>query len=190
MRTGEITRKTKETDIVLKLNLDGGEVKVDTGIGFFDHMMTALAFHAGFGMELKAKGDIEVDGHHTVEDVGIAFGLAFKQALSDKSHIARYGEAFIPMDDSLAFSVVDISRPYVVFDAKYTEENCGDYECCLTSEFFTAFALNAGVTVHSKLLYSGNSHHGVEALYKSLAHALKDAVKETGDSVLSTKGSL
>lgn len=190
MRKAEISRKTKETDIKLSLDLDGGDVSVCTGIGFFDHMLTAFAVHAGYGLSLKATGDLNVDGHHTVEDVGIVLGQAFYKALSDRNDIARYGQALIPMDEALARTVVDISRPFIVFDAKYNEPFCGDYECCLTNEFFTAFAINAQITVHTQLLYGDNSHHCVEAIYKSLAHALAQATVQDRSKVLSTKGSL
>ena len=149
MRTAEINRKTKETDISVKLSLDGGEVSIDTGIGFFDHMLTALAVHGGFGLEITAKGDLNVDGHHTVEDVGIVLGTAFARALGDKSGIMRYGSAYIPMDEALGFCAVDVSaRPYLVFIAKITNEKVGDFDTCLTEEFMRAFAFNAGITLH------------------------------------------
>ncbi len=190
MRAAEINRKTKETDICVKLDLDGGEVKIDTGIGFFDHMLTALAVHGGFGLDITAKGDLNVDGHHTVEDVGIVLGTAFAKAMGDKSGIMRYGSAYIPMDEALGFCAVDVSaRPYLVFKANITNERVGDFETCLTEEFMRAFAFNAGLTLHLRCEYGSNDHHIIEALFKALAHALKNAVRLNGDgSSLTTKG--
>ena len=192
MRTSEITRKTKETDITLKLDLDGGEVKVSTGIGFFDHMLNSFATHGGFGMELTAKGDLEVDGHHTAEDVGIVLGKAFCEALGDKSSIERFGSFYVPMDEALAFASVDVSgRPFLVFDADFPQEMCGDYDCSLTVEFMRALAFNAGITLHIKSLYGDNSHHITEAIFKATAHALKAAVAQNDSGKpLSTKGVL
>lgn len=193
MRTAEITRKTKETDIKIKLNLDGsGTPDIDTGIGFFDHMLTALCVHGGFDMEISCSGDLNVDGHHTVEDVGIALGKAFAEALSDKSGIVRYGSAFIPMDEALGFCALDISaRPFLVFNAEFTNEKIGEYDSCLTEEFMRAFAFNAGITLHLRSEYGKNDHHIAEALFKALAYALRTAVKknESGKAV-STKGTL
>ncbi len=192
MRTAEINRKTKETDISVKLDLDGGEVNIDTGIGFFDHMLTALAVHGGFGLTVKAAGDLNVDGHHTVEDVGIVLGAAFAQALGDKSGIMRYGSCYIPMDEALGFCALDISaRPYLVFKAGFTNERVGKFDTCLTEEFMRAFAFNAGITLHLCCEYGSNDHHIIEALFKALAHALKQAVRlnESGGA-LSTKGTL
>ena len=192
MRTSEITRKTKETDITLKLDLDGGEVKVSTGIGFFDHMLNSFATHGGFGMELTAKGDLEGDGHHTAEDVGIVLGKAFCEALGDKSSIERFGSFYVPMDEALAFASVDVSgRPFLVFDADFPQEMCGDYDCSLTVEFMRALAFNAGITLHIKSLYGDNSHHITEAIFKATAHALKAAVAQNDSGKpLSTKGVL
>lgn len=191
MRTSTIKRDTKETQISLKLNLDGGGVKVDTGIGFFDHMLTALAFYAGFGLELKASGDLNVDGHHTVEDVGICLGLAFKEALGEKRGIARFGTAYVPMDEALCRTVLDISnRPYLVFDAEMPQSMIGGYDACLTEEFMRAFSMNSGITLHMNALYGKNAHHITEALFKSLGLALKQAARVDGDAVVSTKGVL
>lgn len=191
MRTSTIKRNTKETQISLKLNLDGGKVTVDTGIGFFDHMLTALAFYAGFGLELKASGDLNVDGHHTVEDVGICLGMAFKEALGEKKGIARFGTAYVPMDEALCRTVLDISnRPYLVFDAEMPQPMIGGYDACLTEEFMRAFAMNSGITLHMSALYGKNAHHITEALFKALGLALKQAVKVEGDAVVSTKGVL
>ncbi len=186
-----ISRKTKETDITLQLCLDGGEVKVDTGIGFFDHMLTALAFYAGFGLEVKAAGDLKVDGHHTVEDVGIVLGQAFAKALGDRKGVRRFGSAYVPMDEALAFTALDLSnRPFLVYEAELPQERVGEYDACLTGEFMRAFAFNGGITLHMRALYGRNSHHITEALFKSLGLALKDAVKVEGEAVTSTKGVL
>ena len=192
-RTAEIARKTKETDITVRLDLDGsGKPDIDTGIGFFDHMLTALCVHGGFDMSVKCRGDLYVDGHHSVEDVGIALGKAFAEALGDKSGIMRYGSAFIPMDEALGFCALDISaRPFLVLNAQFTNERIGEYDTCLTEEFMRAFAFNAGITLHLRCEYGKNDHHITEALFKALAHALKQAVRlnDTG-AALSTKGTL
>ncbi len=193
MRTAEIKRKTKETDIAVFLNLDGSGIhNIDTGIGFFDHMLTALCVHGNFDLNIRCKGDLNVDGHHSVEDTGIALGQAFAGALGNKAGIMRYGSSFIPMDEALGFCALDISaRPFLVFNASFTNERIGDYEACLTEEFMRAFAFNAGITLHLREEYGNNDHHITEALFKALAHALKQAVKvnETGKA-LSTKGTL
>ena len=192
-RTAEITRKTRETDIKIKLDLDkSGEVSIDTGIGFLDHMLTALAVHGGFSLSVKCVGDLNVDGHHTTEDIGIVLGMAFHEALGDKSGIMRYGSAFIPMDESLAFCSLDISaRPFLVFNAQFTNERVGEFDTCLTEEFMRSFAFNAGITLHLRVEYGSNDHHKIEALFKALAYALKAAVKRNTDgSVVSTKGVL
>ena len=191
MRTAEIKRKTKETDISVALDLDGGNVNIRTGIGFFDHMLTAFAVHGGFGLEGFVEGDLDVDTHHTVEDTGIALGAAFKKALGDMGGINRYGSFYIPMDESLALCALDISnRPFLVFNAEFKEERCGEYETCCTEEFFRAFAVNAGITLHLNVLYGSNSHHEIEALFKAFAHAMKIAVAPSSGGVLSTKGVL
>ena len=192
MRTASVSRKSKETDISVQVNLDGGDVSVQTGIGFFDHMLTAFAVHGGFGLQLTCKGDLEVDCHHTVEDTGIVLGQAFLKALGDKAGIARYGSFFVPMDEALGFCAVDISgRPYLVFDARFPEERVGEFDTCMGAEFFRAFAFNAGVTLHLRAPYGDNSHHILEALFKAAGHALKIAAAKTADgAVLSTKGML
>ena len=191
MRQACIQRTTKETDISLTLCLDGGEASISTGIGFFDHILTALAFYGGFGLELSALGDLQVDGHHTVEDVGIVLGQAFKEALGDKKGIRRYGAAFVPMDEALCRTVLDCSgRPFLVFDAPMPQPMIGGYDSCLTAEFMRAFAVNSGITLHQKCEYGDNAHHITEALFKSLGMALKEAVRVEGDSVVSTKGAL
>lgn len=192
MRKAEVARKTKETDIVLSVDLDGkGKVSIDSGIGFFDHMLTALAVHSGVDMNIKCKGDLYVDGHHSVEDIGICLGKAFAQALGDKSGIARYGSAYVPMDEALAFCSLDISgRAFLVFDAKFTDDRIGEFDTCLAEEFFRAFAFNAGITLHIREEYGKNDHHICEAIFKAVAHALKQALAFNGGAVLSTKGVL
>lgn len=192
MRAAVIERNTKETQISVDLNLDGGEVEISTGIGFFDHMLTAFAVHGGFGLKVRVTGDLEVDTHHTVEDTGIALGMAFKQALGDMSGIVRYGSFSVPMDEALANCVLDISnRPFLVFKASFEQELCGDYETCVTEEFFRAFAMNACITLHISVPYGANAHHEIEAVFKAVAHAMKIAVSKNQDgSVLSTKGVL
>lgn len=192
MRAAAIERNTKETQISVDLNLDGGEVEISTGIGFFDHMLTAFAVHGGFGLKVRVTGDLEVDTHHTIEDTGIALGMAFKQALGDMSGIVRYGSFSVPMDEALANCVLDISnRPFLVFKASFEQELCGDYETCVTEEFFRAFAMNACITLHIAVPYGANAHHEIEAVFKAVAHAMKIAVSKNQDgSVLSTKGVL
>lgn len=190
-REANITRKTKETDITVLLKIDGGEVKINTGIGFLDHMLTALGVHGGFGLTLEAKGDLYVDGHHTAEDVGIVLGKAFCEALGDKGGIVRYGSAFIPMDEALGFCAVDISgRPFLVFNAEFVNEKIGELDTCLIEEFMRAFSFNAGITLHLRCEYGKNDHHKAEALFKALAYALKTAVKPNSGEIVSTKGVL
>ena len=191
MRNAEINRKTKETDITVKLDLEVGNVDISTGIGFFDHMLTAFAVHGGMGLTVKAVGDLQVDGHHTVEDVGIVLGKAFKEAIGDMKGIARYGTAFIPMDEALGFASIDISgRPFLVFNAEFSDDRIGEFDTCLAEEFFRAFAFNAGVTLHLKCEYGKNDHHIAEALFKAAAHAVKAAKAVSGSEILSTKGVL
>lgn len=191
MRKAVIERKTKETDIRLALSLEGGPVAVDTGIGFFDHMLTALAFYAGFGLELTAQGDLHVDGHHTVEDVGICLGKALAEALGEKKGIRRFGSSYVPMDEALAFTALDFSgRPFLVYEAVMPQGRIGDYDACLTEEFLRAVAVHGGVTLHMRALYGKNSHHITEALFKSLGLALKEGAAIEGDRVVSTKGVL
>lgn len=191
MRTAQMTRTTKETDIRLNLCLDGGTVDIHTGIGFFDHMLTAFAFYGGLGLEVSVNGDLEVDGHHTVEDVGIILGQAMKEALGDRKGIRRYASAFIPMDEALCFTALDFSnRPFLVFGAEMPQPMIGAYDSCLTEEFMRAFAVNSGLTLHMKCHYGKNAHHITEALFKSLGVAVKEAVAITGTGVTSTKGVL
>lgn len=193
MRESEISRKTRETDIKIKVRFDEcGKSNISTGIGFFDHMLTALSAHSGISLDINVKGDLHVDGHHTVEDTGIVLGQAIAKALGDKSGIERYGTAYIPMDESLAFASLDISnRPFLVFNAEFTNDMIGGYDVCLTEEFFRSFAFNAGITLHINLLYGSNDHHKCEAIFKAVAHALKQAVALNKDGkTLSTKGVL
>lgn len=191
MRTATVERNTKETQIAATLCLDGGEVAVSTGNGFFDHMLTAFAVHGGFGLQLTVQGDLEVDTHHTVEDTGILLGQALRRALGDFSGIARYGSFAVPMDESLARCDLDLSnRPFLVFRATFRQERCGDYETCVTEEFWRAFAVNAGITLHIDVPYGTNAHHQIEAVFKAVGHALHGAVQPTGGAVLSTKGVL
>ncbi len=193
MRTGAIERSTKETQIKISVALDEkGKADIDTGIGFFDHMLTALSVHSGISMTIKVKGDLHVDCHHTIEDTGIALGQALYQALGAKSGIVRYGTAYIPMDESLAMASLDLSnRPFLVFNCPFTNQSCGGYDLCMTEEFFRAFAFNSGMTLHINLLYGSNDHHKAEAVYKAVAHALKNAITMNSDgSTLSTKGVL
>ena len=193
MRKAEIKRTTKETDILLVLDLDGGgKAEISTGIGFFDHMLTAFAVHSGIDLKVSCKGDLEVDGHHTVEDVGIALGQAFLEAVGDKAGIERYGSFMLPMDESLSLAAIDISgRPYLVFDAVFTAPMIGDYDTQLTEEFWRAFAMNSKTTLHIKLMYGANDHHKTEAIYKAAAHAIKAAIAKNKDgALLSTKGCL
>lgn len=191
MRKSTIERKTKETDITLELNLDTTGADIETGIGFFDHMLCSFATHAGVNLFLRAKGDVEVDCHHTIEDVGIALGKAFNIALGDKRGIVRFADCFLPMDEALAFAALDISgRSYFDYDARFNEEYCGGYETALTEEFFRAFATNAELTLHVKCMYGNNAHHKTEAIYKAVARCIRTAIKIEGDSVPSSKGVL
>lgn len=192
MREGYIKRETRETSIELTLNLDGqGKNQINTGIGFFDHMLTAIVVHSGFDMMLRCSGDLNVDCHHSIEDIGIVLGKAFSEALSEKAGIARYGNFTVPMDEALASCCVDISgRPYLVFNGEFGDYRLGDMDSAMVEEFFRAFAMNAMVTLHINLHYGRNDHHKAEAIFKAFAHALKMAVKMEGGEILSSKGSL
>lgn len=193
MRTATVSRNTKETQITVTVTLDGkGISEISTGIGFFDHMLTALSRHSGISMQIACDGDLYVDAHHSVEDTGIVLGQALAEALGDKSGIARYGSAYIPMDEALSFCALDLSnRPYLVFQGSFTNAMIGSYDACLTEEFFRALAVNAGMTLHLNMLYGVNDHHKCEALFKAFAHALKMAVRKNEDgTILSTKGAL
>ncbi|MEG1996095.1 MAG: imidazoleglycerol-phosphate dehydratase HisB [Oscillospiraceae bacterium] len=193
MRTAKISRKTKETDITVKINLDENNASnITTGIGFFDHMLMAFATHCGINLEISVDGDLEVDAHHTVEDVGIVLGQALRVALDEMPAIERYGSAYVPMDEALGFVSLDICRrPFLVMDAHFTADKIGEMDTQLVTEFFRAFAFNSQITLHAKVLYGENDHHKAEALFKALAHALKQAIKPlTNDKTLSTKGTL
>lgn len=193
-RTATIERTTSETDITIKLNLDGtGESNIDTGVGFFDHMLTLFAKHGHFDLDVNAKGDLQVDGHHTVEDVGICLGQAFKEALGTKEGIARYGFFILPMDEALATVSVDISgRPYLAYNLDMTASKVGGFDTDLTHEFFQAFITNGGISMHVRLQAGTNPHHVIEAVFKAFARAMDVATtidpRITG--VQSTKGML
>jgi imidazoleglycerol-phosphate dehydratase len=189
MRNALITRKTKETDIQIQIVFDNkGVPDIHTGIGFFDHMLTAFSVHSGISLKAEVKGDLNVDGHHTVEDTGITLGKAIFAALGNKSNIKRYGNFSVPMDEALASCALDISnRPFLVFNADFDSEKVGEFDTCLTEEFFRALALNAGITLHINLLYGKNDHHKIEAIFKAFAKALKEAIIETAE-VNTTKG--
>jgi imidazoleglycerol-phosphate dehydratase len=192
-RRAEIQRDTKETQISLKLSLDGGDSAISTGIGFLDHMLDLVSRHGRFGLEVNAKGDLETGAHHTTEDVGIVLGQAIDEALGDRSGIRRYGFATVPMDESLAECAIDISgRPYTVYDAEIPDVSIAGFDTELAEEFFRAVASNAKLTLHVNVLYGANAHHMVEAAFKAFARALREAVSidpdETG--VPSTKGTL
>jgi imidazoleglycerol-phosphate dehydratase len=193
-RQAEISRETAETKIRLSLDLDGtGKSSIHTGIGFFDHMLTLFAKHGLFDLEVECHGDIDVDDHHSVEDIGIVLGKAVKEALGDKAGITRYGSFLLPMDETLVMVALDISgRPYLVYDGGEMAPMIGDYDTELTEDFLCAFAFQAGITLHAKVLYGRNSHHKVEALFKGLGHALDIATAKNGriKGVLSTKGVL
>lgn len=194
-RTAEIARTTKETDIKISIDLDGkGEYSIDTGIGFFDHMLSALSKHSGIDMSISCKGDLEVDAHHSVEDTGIVLGQAFAQAIGDKVGIRRYGSASIPMDEALGTCSLDISgRPFLVFDCEFADEFCGTMDTQLFEEFFRSFAFNAGITLHIASPYGSNDHHKAEAMFKALARALRQATEidpRFEGRVVSTKGAL
>ena len=195
MRYGEIKRKTAETDIILELNIDGkGESSIDTGCGFFDHMLTLFAKHSRFDQNIKCCGDTNVDYHHTVEDVGICLGEAFRTALGDKKGINRYGDIILPMDEALVLVAVDISgRSHLEFDLDIPAAKIGDFDSELVKEFFCAFVRKAEITLHIKKLSGENSHHISECAFKAVARALKEAVKtdeKYKDEIPSTKGVL
>lgn len=195
MRTAKITRKTAETSISLTLNLDGsGSSKIDSGVGFFDHMLTLFARHSGFDLEVVCVGDTNVDDHHSVEDIGIALGQAFSAAIGDKTGIRRYGEALIPMDEALIQTAVDISgRGYLGFGLEIPAEKIGTFDTELCEEFFMSFTRTAAVTLHLRQLAGKNSHHIIEGTFKSAARALRSATEidpRFSDSIPSTKGAI
>ena len=195
MRVAEIIRKTKETDIKLKIDLDGkGNSNIDSGCGFLDHMLTLFAKHGRFDLDVFCKGDIEVDYHHTVEDIGICLGQAFKKALGDKKGINRYGDTALPMDESLILSAVDVSgRSFLAYNLNPKAKRVGNFDVELVEEFFIAFTSNAGINLHVVQLAGKNTHHILEGAFKSIARSLKTAVsinKDLGDEIPSTKGVL
>ncbi len=191
MRTAKIKRTTRETDISLSLELDGaGRAEIETGVGFFNHMLELLTVHGGFDLSLSCRGDLEVDAHHTVEDCGIALGGALKTALGDKKGIARFADRTVPMDECCALVALDLSgRAYLSFETKL-DGKAGNFDMELVEEFLRAFSSNAGCNLYVKLLREGNRHHEAEAVFKALALCLKDAVSVISDRVPSTKGSL
>ncbi len=193
MKTVSLTRETKETKINMTLTLGekSGALEGTTGIGFFDHMLNSFCVHGGFKVSLKMQGDLSVDGHHSVEDVGIVLGKLFAEALGDKGGIKRFGSAFVPMDEALAFAAIDISgRPFLVYNADTTAPMIGDYDAQLTLEFMRAFAYNMGATLHVRCEYGVNEHHITEAIYKAVARAVKEATAPNDGGVLSAKGVL
>jgi len=191
-RKAKITRKTKETDILVQINLDGvGKYEIDTGIGFLDHMLSHLSKHSKIDLILKAKGDLEVDQHHTVEDVAICLGQALCEAMGDKKGIARYGNSAVPMEDALANVALDLSgRPFCVYDVKYRTEKIGDFDVECVEELLRSFANNGKLNLHITVPHGTNSHHIAEAIFKAVGQALAQAVKITGGDIPSTKGSL
>lgn len=193
-RVAQVSRITKETDIQMKLSVDGqGKSQINTGIGFFDHMLEGFSKHGFFDLDVTIKGDLHVDGHHTVEDCGIVLGQAIKDAIGDKKGIRRYGYFILPMDDALALCAVDLcGRPYLQFDCEFPNELVGTFDTSLVKEFFYAVSYSAGMNIHIKMLNGSNSHHMIEAIYKAFAKALDQATSydERISDVLSTKGAL
>lgn len=193
-RIAEYTRKTKETDIYLSFDLDGrGDAKVDTGIGFFDHMLDGFARHGLFDLNVKVTGDLVVDCHHTIEDTGIILGNAIKKAVGDKKGIKRFGSCMLPMDETLVLCAVDLSgRPYLSFDAEFTTDRVGYMDTEMVKEFFYAISYSAGMNLHLKVITGGNNHHMIEAMFKAFAKALDEAtiIDPRITDILSTKGSL
>ncbi|CCU79667.1 Imidazoleglycerol-phosphate dehydratase [Halanaerobium saccharolyticum subsp. saccharolyticum DSM 6643] len=185
-------RKTTETEIIASVNLDGeGRSEIKTGIGFFDHMLEQIARHGNIDLELSAKGDLHIDTHHSIEDTGIALGKAFAKAIGNKKGITRFSSALVPLDETLVRAVVDISgRPYLYTDLPFSREMVGDFPSEMVNEFMRAFAFNAGITLHLEILHGENCHHQIEAVFKALARALKDAVEIESDKIPSTKGVL
>ena len=195
MRKSEISRKTSETDIILSIDLDGKEgSQIDTGIGFLDHMLTLFSKHGRFDLSVFCEGDVEVDFHHSAEDIGITLGTAFNEALGDRRGIRRYGEFTLPMDEALVQSVIDCSgRGFLSFDLEIPTEKVGDFDTELVEEFFIAFARNSGMTIHIRKISGKNSHHIIEGAFKAFARALKEAVAvdpDFSDDIPSTKGVL
>ncbi len=194
MRTAEIKRVTGETDVFVKLDVDGGEFcDIDTGVPFLDHMLTLFAKHGLFDLLVKCTGDVEVDDHHSVEDIGITLGQAFYEALGDKRGIVRYSHIMLPMDEALVMVSIDISgRPFLVYDVDIKAEKTGNFDTCLLEEFLRAFAMAGGMTLHVKLMYGTNAHHIIEGVFKALARVIDGATKidDRVSGVPSTKGVL
>lgn len=194
MRCAEVSRRTGETDINISLDLDGqGTSNLDTGMGFFEHMLNLFTTHGQFNLKVECSGDLFVDGHHSVEDIGIALGQAFTKAMGDKVGIKRYGTAFVPMDEALVMVSLDLSgRAFLNYEVLVKAQMIGDYDTELTEEFLRAFAFNAGITLHVKMMAGSNSHHIVEGVFKALARALREAltIDERIQGVMSTKGML
>ena len=193
-RISALSRKTKETDISVSLNIDGaGKAQINTGVGFFDHMLEGFSKHGFFDLKLQCEGDLEVDCHHTIEDCGIVLGNAIKEAVGDKKGIKRFGSCILPMDETLVLCAIDLSgRPYLVFDGEFTADRVGYMDTEIVKEFFYAISYSAGMNLHIKVLNPGNNHHMIEAMFKAFARALDEAT--TYDpritDILSTKGSL
>ena len=192
MRTANIVRKTRETNIEVSLNLEGtGKIKINSGIGFFDHMLMALSFYSNFDIDLSCQGDLEVDSHHSAEDIGIVFGEGLREALGDRKGIRRFSSTITPMDESLALVAIDISnRPFLVENLDFSRENIGSMSTEDFKEFFRAFAMSSGITLHIDLMRGENDHHKIEAVFKGLGRALREAVQIIGEDVISTKGVL
>ena len=192
MRRGFVERDTLETKIKVNLDLDGnGKAEIDTGVGFLNHMLTLMAFHGKFDLTVIAKGDLYVDDHHTIEDIGICIGKAFKDAIGDRKGIRRYSTVYIPMDESLAYTSLDISnRPYLVFNVNFTNEKVGNMSTQMFKEFFRAFVNESRITLHINLIYGENDHHKIEAVFKSFARALKEGSEVISDDISSSKGVL
>jgi imidazoleglycerol-phosphate dehydratase len=191
-RTAKIVRKTHETDIVLELDLDGvGRFTIDTGIGFLDHLLTHIAKHGRMDLKVKAKGDLHVDPHHTVEDIAICLGLAIGEAIGDKKGIARYGNASVPMEDALANVALDLSgRPYCIYNVKYPSEKIGDFDVECVEEFLRSLANHAKLNLHVNVPYGINSHHIAESIFKAIGRSMAVAISITGGDIPSTKGVL
>lgn len=193
-RTAQVSRETGETDITISINLDGtGKADIDTGIGFFNHMLNSFARHGLFDLDVKVQGDLDVDSHHTIEDTAIVLGQSVREALGDKAGIRRFGDIILPMDEALVLCALDLSgRPYIVFDYDFSVPKVGEFDTEMVHEFLTAFGVNAGMNLHVKVLEGRNTHHIIEAIFKALARALDQAVSLDAriDGILSTKGSL
>ncbi|MBU5456127.1 imidazoleglycerol-phosphate dehydratase HisB [Caproiciproducens sp. MSJ-32] len=190
MRTAKITRKTNETNILVCIDIDGtGENQIDTGIGFLNHMLNLMTFHGKFNLKVICEGDLHVDDHHSVEDIGIALGQAFNEALGDKKGIQRYSSIYIPMDESLSLVNIDISgRPYLIFNVDFKSEKLGEMNTQSFKEFFKAFTYHSGITLHINLLYGENDHHKIESIFKGFSRALKEATMIISKDLPSSKG--